>query len=145
MWRKRAVKAFTLIECLVALLVLSGSVLVYQGLTQLTASHVLKLANSDQERWLLFCEQLRHELAGGELEKVESDKLYLRQGEQSLAFGLSKSDDFRKTHANGRGYQPMLYGITHSRIIKEGNRVCIQITFKNGQERTFLYAFEETT
>ena len=35
MWNKGKVKAFTLLEALVALLVLSGGVLVFQGLTKL--------------------------------------------------------------------------------------------------------------
>lgn len=33
MWSKRKVKAFTLLEALVALLVLSGGILIFQGLS----------------------------------------------------------------------------------------------------------------
>ena len=61
MWLKTRIRAFTLLECLVALLVIAGSVMVYQGLTQVLTSNVAYISKNDEEDWLLFCQQLRSE------------------------------------------------------------------------------------
>ena len=49
MWNKGRVKAFTLLEALVALLVLSGGVLVFQGLTKLLHAELDYQAYQKQE------------------------------------------------------------------------------------------------
>lgn len=104
--KKTRLKAFTLLESLVALLVISGSILVYQGLTQSISSNIHYLSVNQEEKWLLFSQQLRSELAGCQLDKVADNKLYVSKGNQQLAYGLSKADDFRKTNASGQGISP---------------------------------------
>ncbi|MFC3932318.1 competence type IV pilus minor pilin ComGF [Streptococcus dentapri] len=143
MWLKDKIRAFTLLECLVALLVISGSVLVYQGLSEILSSNVSHISKNDEEDWLLFCQQLRSELSGSSLDRITDNKLYVTKGTQSLAFGKSRSDDFRKTNADGRGYQPMLYHVVSAVIHQQNQMVTITITFESGLERTFVYAFEE--
>ncbi|MGT2866058.1 competence type IV pilus minor pilin ComGF [Streptococcus fryi] len=141
--RKIRVRAFSLLECLVALLVIAGSMSVYQSMTQLLKHHTHLLSDSYQGNWLLFCQQFRTELDGTEFVKVENQKLYVQKDKQQLAFGLSKKDDFRKTNASGRGYQPMLYGVRDVNISLSGHIVQVDIVFENGLERSFLYAFEK--
>ena len=145
MSRKIRLRAFTLLESLVALLVISGSILVYQGLTQSISSNVHYLSANQEEKWLLFSQQLRSELAGCQLNKVADNKLYVSKGNQQLAYGLSKADDFRKTNADGRGYQPMLFNVKSSTISQKSQIVTIQVTLKNGLQRSFVYAFEKTS
>lgn len=144
MWQKsKRMAAFTLLECLVALVVLSGGLLVFDGLSRLLSQEIHHQTNNTQQEWLLFSEQLRSELEGVHLVKVENNRLYVDKDGQALAFGQSKSDDFRKTNGQGRGYQPMLYGVTSSQISQLGNRVMITLVLENGLERTFLYDFSE--
>ena len=134
------VRAFTLLECLVALLVIAGSVQVYQGLTT-----VLKqVRQQENQDWLLFVQQMEAELEGCQLVKVEGNKLYVKQDNQDLAFGLSSATDFRKTNADGRGYQPMLFDVKSSTVSQKNQIVTIQVTLKNGLQRSFIYAFEKT-
>nr|WP_202922281.1 competence type IV pilus minor pilin ComGF [Streptococcus sp. S784/96/1] len=144
MLRKIKLPAFTLLECLVSLLVIIGSVQVYQGLTQVLSHQVNYLSDNRQEEWLLFCQQLQAEFDGTKFIKLENNKLYLSKNGQKLAFGQSKKDDFRKTNADGRGYQPMIFGLKSSAISQEENLVTINLTFDNGLERSFVYAFEKT-
>lgn len=141
--KRISLPAFTLLECLVSLLVIIGSVQVYQGLTQVLSSQVHSLSDNHQEDWLLFYQQLQAELEGSSLINVENNKLYVSKGGKHLAFGKSKSDDFRKTNADGRGYQPMLFGLESSAISREKNRVTIHLIFVGGLKRSFIYAFEE--
>jgi hypothetical protein len=84
---------------------------VIEGLSKLIAHEVRYQERHVEKQWLLFCDQLRAEWEGASLDRVDSGKLYLTKGEKSLAFGKSVADDFRKTNANGQGYQPMLYKV----------------------------------
>ncbi len=61
----------------------------------------------------------------------------------SLAFGKSKASDFRKTNSDGRGYQPMLTEIKAANFSQSGKIIKLDLTFKDGLERTFVYAFHE--
>ena len=96
------VKAFTLLETLVALLVLSGGILVFQAMTQLLSSELHQQENNQQQEWLLFADQLETELSRSQFDKVEDNKIYIRQDGRDLALGKSKGDDFRKTDKNSQ-------------------------------------------
>jgi competence protein ComGF len=138
------VAAFTLLECLVALLVIAGSVSLYQGLTKVVASHSRALADDRRDQWLVFSQQFRMELEGSTLVKVEPHRLYVLKQGQVLAFGKHRADDFRKTNARGQGYQPMLFQVASATFEQENDLVILRLTFDNGLERSFVYAFEET-
>jgi competence protein ComGF len=137
------VKAFTLLECLVALLCISGSILVYEGLTKSLSANVSYLSTNQQSDWLLFSQQLRSEIQECRLDRVENDKLYVTKSGKSLAFGKYKSNDFRKTNADGRGYQPMLFGIESVSMSQSEQQVTINLIFESGLERSFIYVFEK--
>lgn len=144
MWKKnKLVRAVTLLEVLVSLLVLSGGVLIFKGLTSLLSHEISAQSQSRDKEWLVFTGQLRAELDGMRLDKVDANRLYVHNASQSFAFGQSKSDDFRKTNQKGQGYQPMLYHVTSSSITQDGEMVVIRVTMDDGTERTFHYAFEE--
>ncbi|MBY5034270.1 competence protein ComGF [Streptococcus gallolyticus] len=144
MWKKtRKVAAFTILECLVSLFILSGSVLLFQGLTQLFSQEIHHQNASFDRDWLVFSEQFRSELDGLLLTKIENNRLYVKKNKQELAFGLSKSDDFRKTNQKGQGYQPMLYGLKSVTMRQDGQLVRIDFCFENGEKRSFVYDFSE--
>jgi len=137
------VKAFTLLETLVALLVLSGGVLVFQAMTQLLSSELHQQENNQQQEWLLFADQLETELSRSQFDKVEDNKIYIRQDGRDLALGKSKGDDFRKTDKSGRGYQPMIYGLEAADIHQKGKLIHMHFRFEKGLEREFIYRVEE--
>ena len=80
-WRFKTsrVRAFTLLESLVTLIVISGSLLLFQSMSQLLVSEVRYQQKSEQKEWLLFVDQLEAELNRAQFEKVENDRLYLKQ------------------------------------------------------------------
>ena len=137
------VKAFTLLEALVALLVLSGGVLVFQAMTQLLSSELHQQENNQQQEWFLFADQLETELSRSQFDKVEDNKIYIRQDGRDLALGKSKGDDFRKTDKSGRGYQPMIYGLEAADVRQDGKLVYLHFRFEKGLEREFVYRVEE--
>ncbi|KXT83241.1 competence type IV pilus minor pilin ComGF [Streptococcus panodentis] len=143
MFRNVKIRAFTLLETLVALLALSGGFLVFQAMTQLLASELRQQQNNEQQEWLLFSEQLENELSRSRFDKVENDKIYIRQDGKDLALGKSRSDDFRKTDKSGRGYQPMIYGLKSAQIAQEGEFVRFHFIFEKGLERELVYRVQE--
>ncbi|MGT2799505.1 competence type IV pilus minor pilin ComGF [Streptococcus marmotae] len=143
MWRKSKVAGFTLLECLVALLILSGGLLVFEGLTKLIHHEIAYQTTNVEKDWLVFVDQFRSELDGVRLVKVENNRLYVDKSGQQLSFGKSKADDFRKTNDRGRGYQPMLYQVAAATVYQESQYVQIDFVFENGWERSFVYQFEE--
>ena len=58
MYLSSKLRAFTLLECLVALLVIAGSVQVYQGLTTVLVSNVKQVRQQENQDWLLFVQQM---------------------------------------------------------------------------------------
>lgn len=144
MFIKNKLPGFTLLESLVALLVITGSILVYNVLTKSVMSEVINLSVRDEQSWLLFSHQLWSELEDSQLVRVENNHLYIKRDGKLLSLGKSKGDDFRKTDAIGRGYQPLLYNVSSSRIEVEGQRVEIKLHFMSGMERVFIYEFKKT-
>ena len=74
------VKAFTLLEALVALLVLSGGVLVFQAMTQLLSSELHQQENNQQQEWLLS--------KGDDFRKTDKSG----RGYQPMIYGLEAAD-----------------------------------------------------
>ena len=144
-WRFKTsrVRAFTLLESLVSLIVISGSLLLFQAMSQLLVSEVRYQQRSEQKEWLLFVDQLEAELNRTQFEKVENDRLYLKQEGKPISIGKSRSNDFRKTHASGRGYQPMVYGLKSTHIYQKGQNVHFNFQFEKGLEREFIYRVEK--
>ena len=144
-WRFKTsrVRAFTLLESLVALMVISGSLLLFQSMSQLLVSEVRYQQKSEQKEWLLFVDQLEAELNRTQFEKVENDRLYLKQDGKSISMGKSRSNDFRKTDASGRGYQPMVYGLKSAHIQEKGQELHFHFQFEKGLEREFVYRVEK--
>ena len=89
------VRAFTLLESLLALIVISGGLLLFQAMSHLLISEVRYQQQSEQKEWLLFVDQLETELDRSQFEKVEDNRLYVKQDGKDIAMGKSKSDDFR--------------------------------------------------
>ena len=144
-WRFKTsrIRAFTLLESLVALIVISGSLLLFQAMSQLLVSEVRYQQRSEQKEWLLFVDQLETELNQSHYQKVENNRIYLRQDGKDISMGKSKSNDFRKTDASGRGYQPMVYGLKSARIQEKGQELHFHFQFEKGLEREFIYRVEK--
>ena len=138
------VRAFTLLESLLALIVISGGMLLFQAMSQLLILEVRYQQQSEQKEWLLFVDQLEAELERSQFEKVEDNRLYLKQDGKDIAMGTFKSDDFRKTDASGRGYQPMVYGLKSAQITEENQLVRFHFQFQKGLEREFIYRVEKS-
>ncbi|GFH41125.1 competence protein ComGF [Lactococcus insecticola] len=131
-----------MLECLVALLSISMSVLVVQAMTELIAQDFKLMARSDEKNWQNFSNLLRRELETAEFVSVSDGYLHVKTGSDQLRYGWkSGSDDFRKSNENGQGFQPMIFGLSSAEISNDGRIVSIHLTFVKGGERVFFYKF----
>ena len=142
-FRKGKVKGFTLLESLIALVVISGSLLLFQAMSRLLVSEVRYQKSHEQKEWLIFVDQLEAELDQSRYQKVENNRIFLKQDGKDISIGKSRSDDFRKTDASGRGYQPMVYGLKSAHIYQKGQNVHFNFQFEKGLEREFIYRVEK--
>ncbi|CAM3207953.1 competence protein ComGF [Lactococcus hircilactis] len=138
---KKKIRAFSLIETLLALFVISESVLVIFGLTKVLHAQIMTQALNSSKDWQIFCEQMRSELDGTQFVKVENNALFV-SADKGIRYCFV-SDDFRKTDDSGRGYQPMLYQIKGAQISETQQLVEVKVEFKTGGVRTFLYNFAQ--
>ena len=144
-WRFKTsrVRAFTLLESLVALIVISGSLLLFQSMSQLLVSEVRYQQRSEQKEWLLFVDQLEAELNRAQFEKVENDRLYLKQEGKPIPWVNQSQMISGKQMPSGRGYQPMVYGLKSARIQEKGQELHFHFQFEKGLEREFIYRVEK--
>ncbi|MDT5772364.1 competence type IV pilus minor pilin ComGF [Streptococcus pneumoniae] len=142
--RKQKIRAVILLEAVVALAIFASiATLLFQAMSQLLISEVRYQQQSEQKEWLLFVDQLEVELDRSQFEKVEGNRFYMKQDGKEIAMGKSKADDFRKTNARGRGYQPMVYGLKSVRITEDNQLVRFHFQFQKGLEREFIYRVEK--
>lgn len=111
-------------------------------MTKLFQNEVKRAEADNIQDWQLFCSLMRSELTDAKLDKVEDNYLYISK-RSALRFGLSSQGDFRKTNADGRGYQPLIHNLKKAEISQEGQRIKITIAFNQGGDYTFLYKFLE--
>jgi competence protein ComGF len=141
-------KAFTLLEGLVALMAISGALLLVSGLTKFESRILLELKNASAVDWVRFSNLLDIELAGAKLVKIEGNWLFVEKGnaqeQKVITFGQAKSKsglDFRKMNVNGLGYQPMLMNVKTVEIFQRDQLVIIEVTLLDGfQGKYFWYA-----
>ena len=63
-----------------ALLVIAGSVQVYQGLTTVLVSNVKQVKQQESQDWLLFVQQMEAELEGCQLDKGRGEQTLCQAG-----------------------------------------------------------------
>ncbi|CAM4108063.1 competence type IV pilus minor pilin ComGF [Streptococcus penaeicida] len=140
---KNKMPAFTLVESLLALIVITGMLLVYQGLSRSVFSHMAYLRENDQDKWLLFSQQFRAECMGAHFRELRNGRLYIEKEGKEVAFGFTDKKDFRKASANWHGYHPLLLNLADVNMVEKDKRVTIKLYWPSGLERTFIYDFKE--
>ncbi|KHD44822.1 competence protein ComGF [Streptococcus uberis] len=135
------IKAFTLLEAMIALLVVSGSLLVYQGLTKSTFANINFLRQNNQDSWLLFAHQFRAELERAQFVDISGNKLMIQKDQKKVSFRVTEKHDFRKSAANGKGYNPMLFHVRKAEMFCQDKELTIHFLWENGMERDFVYVF----
>lgn len=121
---------FTLIECLLALFLLSIICLLFSAFIK-NATVVTKQLKSEQEKeWHIFVIQLENELKNCRYEKTQANKIILKNKKNKKPVWIEyKLGKIIKVE-NG-GYQPLLVEVKQAHFIEKGKGIKIKVTFEN--------------
>ena len=124
--------AFTLIECLISLVVLS-SILLSMTLLINQANQVNQyLQRKDQKEWLIFLMQFEEETKNGENILVKDQRIYYDIANNTYCIEQYQNM-IRKRSLSG-GHQPMLIAVRTWVVKEDEATVAFLVSFENGEE-----------
>lgn len=134
-------KGFTLLECAVALFVLSIMMLSTLGIfKQIEQTDAAMIARNDQD-WHVFLIQMENKMEEATFQKIQSGEVRFKNTEtkQSFYIHYNKNQGAIALRVNG-GYEPLLSNLSGAQF-KEVDRVLYYtITFDNGEIRDGKWA-----
>lgn len=124
---------FTLIECLLALVVLSVSLLMVDGIIKQIPQVNQQLSDRKDQEWHIFLLQLERELATCTYISVTEYTLFLRSAENNVVTIDWINGVIRKRDNNG--YQPLLTEVSGLIYQKINESIRFTVTFENGVQK----------
>lgn len=121
---------FTLLECLVALIILSGTLLVFVGLLQHVKQTEKILSNEDGRAFQVFLIQFEQELAKMEIHSVTNNQIIGEEEGKKVVISQNKQ---RIVKSKNNGYIILLSEVT-AFSCQQKERLYFEITFKNGKK-----------
>lgn len=133
-------KGFTLLECLVALLVLGGSLLLLDGLIKHVAKVEQQLTAYHSREWEVGLLQLENELAGLNYRKTEAHRIVL-EDKSKITVKIEKANStVRKSYKNG--HQPLFTRVYAFNCREVNHTVEFDVTFKDGTRKKGIWIIE---
>ncbi|MEO1773145.1 competence type IV pilus minor pilin ComGF [Candidatus Enterococcus ferrettii] len=136
-WR---IKGFTLLECLVALLVLSGSLLLLDGLIKHMTKMEQQLTAYHSREWEVGLLQLENELAGFDYSNTEAHRIVLKDKEGSTLKIERANSTVRKNYKNG--HQPLFTQVYAFSCQEVDHTVEFDVTFNDGTKKKGTWVIE---
>lgn len=125
-------------ECLVALLVLSGVLLTADLLIRQTGKLDETLQRKDYQDWLVFMIQLENELEAASSVKIENNRLIYEKSERSYIIEQHRSMIRRRRDIGG--HHPMLMDVEDFEFIEEPRFIAFVAEFENGEQEYAKWA-----
>lgn len=122
---------FTLMECLLALLVLSYMLLIFSFLTKIIEETQCEMKLNSRKEFEVFLLQLEQETQGYELEAVIDNKIFLKRN-SSVQIQI-KQVGTRIDKKDSGGTQPLLTQINRFKAKHRNHAVEIEVTFNDGK------------
>lgn len=135
-WRKQKLlieyKAFTLIECLLALMIVSFLCILFSFLITNVSSTIRYMENTEEKEWQVFLIQLENELKSCTYEFTNENKIVLKNKKNKhTVLIVNKLSKIVKVD-NG-GFQPLLLNVKQAMFSDKENYVSIEVTFTNNR------------
>ncbi|WP_430602096.1 competence protein ComGF [Enterococcus sp. DIV0724b] len=121
---------FTLIECLLALFLLSIICMLFSASIK-NASLVTSYLKSEQKKeWHIFVIQLENELKNCRYEKTQANKIILKNKKNSKTVWIEYKLGKIVKVENG-GYQPLLMEVKRANFIEVDKAIAMKVLFEN--------------
>lgn len=128
--KRKKFSGFTLIECLLALLVLSVICLLFSAAIKNAAVITTHLKSEREKEWHIFVIQLENEVKNCRYETTEPNKIILTNKKNNNKVWIEYKLGKIVKVENG-GYQPLLMQVKQAKFREVGNYVMIEVTFEN--------------
>ncbi|MBO0470965.1 prepilin-type N-terminal cleavage/methylation domain-containing protein [Enterococcus sp. DIV0242_7C1] len=141
--RNKEYAGFTLIECLLALFLLSIICLLFSAAIK-HAKVVSEILKSEKEKeWHIFVIQLENELAGCAFKVIQGNKMIYENPKKERGIWIEYKLGKIVKVDNG-GYQPLLIDVHEADFKEEDDFVVIRAVFKNGQQYSARWSMIKT-
>lgn len=124
---------FTMLECLVALVVLSCMCQLFQLMIQQSFIGNQYLKNNDSKSWHIFLIQLEKECQKLVFQTGSAQEISFLDSETNKTISIQIKEDKIIKRVNGKGYQPLLIGIKNGQFKNEGQSFTLEVTFTSGK------------
>lgn len=124
---------FTILECLVALVVLSCMCQLFQLMIQQSFIGNQYLKNNDSKSWHIFLIQLEKECQKLVFQTGSAQEISFLDSETNKTISIQIKEDKIIKRVNGKGYQPLLIGIKNGQFKNEGQSFTLEVTFTSGK------------
>ena len=131
---------FTLLESLVALLMLSGILLLLSGLIQHAHKMEQSLSGYHQLEWEIYLLQLETEMEGLHYKQTSSREIWAENDEKKKIVIKNSNDKIIKSQSDG--YQPLLTGVSRFVCQEKNHGVDFVVTFKDGKQKEGTWIIE---
>lgn len=129
-------KGFTLLECLVALLMLSGLLLLISGLFKHVQQTEKVVSSHNEREWQVFLLQLENELEEVEIHTVKQNQILGVEEEKSVKIYLVNK---KIAKSKNNGHQPLLTGVKKFTCQQEGAVISFEVTFTDNLVKKDCY------
>lgn len=134
---------FTLLECLVALLMLSGVLLLFSSLIQHAHKMEQSLSGYHQLEWEIFLLQLDNEMENVKYKQSSRGEIVgeTESGGRTVTVVINTVNKKIVKHQSG-GYQPLLTGVKEF-VCQENNQgVDFCVTFTDGKQKSGTWIYQ---
>ncbi|GAA2910199.1 competence type IV pilus minor pilin ComGF [Enterococcus pseudoavium] len=131
---------FTLLESMVALIMLSGVLLLLAGLIQHANKIEQSLKGYHQLEWEIYLLQLDNELAELPYIETSGNEIICKTDAEESVFIQQFKDKIIKRQSGG--YQPLLTGVKKFVCQEENQGVDFSVTFTDGKQKKGTWIFE---
>lgn len=127
----KAHNGFTLMECLIALLVLSGMLVTFSLLISTGKQMIEAVDGSSKKEFEVFLLQLEREVQDYEFRGVEDNVLSFRK-DKTVSVSVRQSGE-RVDKKDNKGTQPLLTSVKNFKAMQKECTVEIEVTFIDGK------------
>lgn len=137
---KNNYRAFTLLECMVALSVLSLIFLMLSGVFTQSQEISRRVQGRQELEWHVFLVQLENQLTLGTFQSVRRGELVFNRTkldeDKEVTFSIKRSEKTKTVYlSDNGGVEPMLTQVTDLAFQREGDVILFTVTFTNGEEK----------
>lgn len=136
-------KGFTLLECLLALLFLAGTLVIMDGLIRHASAANQQISSYHDREWEIFLLQLTKRLENSQLQSVSASSFKTAEEDadgKTIIVTYEKYDQsFRRRAKNG--HELYLTGVKSFVCIKEEGGIRFEVEFFAGQKKTGRWLF----